>query len=81
MLIALSFASDLLRAGQMSTHNAQPVQSSGATWMVYFSPNAFQSRSFASADLNVAGAASSTFGSYTFARITPCGHTIAHFPH
>jgi hypothetical protein len=38
MLIAFSRASFLFLAGQMSTHNAQPVQSSGATWMVNFNP-------------------------------------------
>src|SRR6185503_17959286 len=35
MLIALRLVSDLFLAGQASTHNPQPVQSSGATWRVY----------------------------------------------
>ena len=54
MLIALSRASDLLRAGQTSTQMPQPVQSSTATCSVYFNP--FHSGSRASRDLNVAGA-------------------------
>ena len=36
MLMARSFTSFLLLTGQHSTHSAQPVQSSGATWRAYF---------------------------------------------
>ena len=38
MLIALRLTICLLRAGQMSTQTPQPVQSSGATWMVNAQP-------------------------------------------
>ena len=38
MSIALCFGFDLSLAGQTSTHSVQPVQSSGATWSVYFIP-------------------------------------------
>ena len=38
MLMALSRVSLLFLAGQTSTHRLQPVQSSGATWTVYFMP-------------------------------------------
>src|SRR5215471_3106290 len=79
MLIALSRVSCLFLTGQTSTQSAQPVQSSGATWMVYFIP--FHSLSRASVDLNVAGAPSSSRESYTLMRITECGHTMAHLPH
>jgi len=77
MLIALSFASDLLRAGQTSTHTPQPVQSSTATWIVNFLP--FHSGSRASADLNV-----SAHGSPM--RRRPCceswrAATKTHLPH
>ena len=41
MLIAFSRVSLLFLAGQMSTQMPQPVQSSGATWMVYFIPCPF----------------------------------------
>src|SRR5512133_2900740 len=49
MLSALRPTLDLSLAGQTSTHRAQPVQSSGATWMVYFIPGS--SLNFASIDL------------------------------
>ena len=38
MLIAFRRASLLFFAGQISTQMPHPVQSSGATWMVYLSP-------------------------------------------
>src|SRR5262249_8044696 len=79
MLIALSRVCDLFFAGQTSTHRAHPVQSSGATWIVYFSP--CQSRSIASHALNAGGAVSKHFGSYALMWITACGQTIAHLPH
>ena len=41
MLIAFSRVSLLFFAGQTSTQMPQPVQSSGATWIVYFMPCPF----------------------------------------
>src|SRR5205807_9974413 len=79
MLMAFSRVSGLFLAGQMSTQMPQPVQSSGATWMVYLSPAHSLSR--ASVDLNVLGTRVRAVGSETLIRITACGHTIAHFPH
>jgi hypothetical protein len=38
MSIALCFGFDLSLAGQTITQSVQPVQSSGATWIVYFCP-------------------------------------------
>ena len=38
MLIALCLTTSLLLAGQTSTHTPQPVQSSGATWIVISMP-------------------------------------------
>ena len=55
MLIAFRRVSCLFLTGQMSTQTPHPVQSSGATWMVYFMPAHSLSR--ASQDLNVAGRA------------------------
>src|SRR5664279_4283506 len=54
MLMALCFTSLLLFAGHTSTHNLQPVQSSGATCSVYF--NVSNSRHLGLELLNVAGA-------------------------
>src|ERR1700722_12788379 len=79
MLMALCFTSLLLFAGQISTHNVHPVQSSGATCSVY--RRVSNSRQRGLADLNVFGASESTPLSYTFARITACGHTSTHLPH
>ena len=53
MLIALWFGSSLLLAGQLWTQAPQPVQSSGATWRVYFIP--LNSGSLQSVDLKVVG--------------------------
>src|ERR1700740_1851012 len=53
MLMAFRRVSLLFLAGQMSTQIPHPVQSSGATWIVYFSP--CHSLSRASADLKVVG--------------------------
>ncbi len=36
--MALCRGADLSLAGQTMTHRLQPVQSSGATWIVYFQP-------------------------------------------
>ena len=41
--------------GHWTTQSSQPMQSSGATWIVTFEPKPLVS-AFASADLNVAGA-------------------------
>src|SRR5256885_14076252 len=79
MLIAFRRVSCLFFTGQMSTQTPHPVQSSGATWMVYFMPAHSLSR--ASQDLNVLGALSSSLLSYTLIRITACGQTMAHLPH
>src|SRR5450631_4353801 len=79
MLMAFSRVSLLFLAGHTSTQMPQPVQSSGATWMVYFRP--CHSLSRASVDLNVEGAFISSLESYTLIRITECGQTMAHLPH
>src|SRR5438445_6958633 len=79
MFSAFSRVSPLFFAGQISTQMPQPVQSSGATWMLYFIPAHSLSRT--SVDLNVAGAASSSRESYTLIRMTACGQTMAHLPH
>ncbi len=54
MFNAFSRVSVLFFAGQISTQMPQPVQSSGATWMLYFMLAHSLSRT--SVDLNVAGA-------------------------
>ena len=54
MLMALCLTASLLLAGQMSTHTPQPVQSSGATWIVIRCPG--RSLPLTGFDLNVAGA-------------------------
>ena len=61
MSIALCFGFDLSFAGQTITHRPQPVQSSGATWIVYFWP--LNSLPLKSIDLKVAGACASAAGS------------------
>ena len=61
MLIALCFGFDLSRPGQTWTQTLQPVQSSGATWIVYFIPGC--SRDLKSCERNVIGAAASASGS------------------
>ena len=78
MLIALCFTSDFDFAGQTSTHTPQPVQSSGATWIVIAIPDTSLDRK--ALDLNPSGAPASSVGSYTFIRIVACGHTAAHRP-
>ena len=78
MLIALCFTSDFDFAGQTSTHTPQPVQSSGATWIVIAIPDTSFDRN--ALDLNPSGAPASSVGSYTFIRIVVCGHTAAHRP-
>ena len=61
MLMALSRTSFLFFAGHSDTHRPQPVQSSGAIWIVNFMP--LMSRSLKSTDLKVSGAFSSNPGS------------------
>ena len=58
MLMAFRRVSLLFLTGQISTQTPQPVQSSGATWIVYFMPAHSLSR--ASQDLKVLGALSSS---------------------
>src|SRR4030095_10992812 len=79
MLMALRRVSVLFLAGQMSTQMTHPLQSWGATWIVYFIPAHSLSR--AAVALNVSGAPSRSLPSYTLMRITECGQTMAHFPH
>ena len=67
MLIALCFTSDFDFAGQTSTHTPQPVQSSGATWIVIAIPDTSLDRN--AFDLKPSGAPASSVGSYTFIRI------------
>ena len=78
MLIALWLVSVLLLAGQTSTHTPQPVQSSGATWIV--SRWSASSRERNSLWRKSAGAASTAAVGNTFIRIVACGQTIAHLP-
>ena len=63
-------------AGHVSTQMPQPVQSSGATWIVILMPGRCRSRQ--SFDGKPSGAPSSASGGNTFIRIAACGHTIAH---
>ena len=78
MLIALWLVSVLLFAGQTSTQTPQPVQSSGATWMV--SRWSRRSRERNSLCRKSAGAASTADEGNTFIRIVAWGQTIAHLP-
>ena len=78
MLIALWLVSVLLLAGQTSTQTPQPVQSSGATWIV----SRWSSRSLERNSLwrKSAGADSTAADGKTFILIVACGQTIAHLP-
>ena len=78
MLMALWLESVLLLAGQTSTQTPQPVQSSGATWIV--SRCSGSSRDRNSLWRKSAGAASTEAVGKTFIRIVACGQTIAHLP-
>ena len=78
MSMALWLESVLLLAGQTSTHTPQPVQSSGATWMV--SRWSGRSRLRNSLWRKLAGAASTAAVGKTFIRIVAWGHTMAHLP-
>ena len=68
----------LALAGHTSTHTPQPVQSSGATWIVSRYPWISLERK--GLDLNVSGAPSRALGSYTFMRMVAWGQTMAHLP-
>ena len=72
----MCFTCSLLWAGQTSTQMPQPVQSSGATWIVMRIPGC--SRDFHSLSLNPSGASSNADGSKTFIRIAAWGQTSAH---
>ena len=61
MLMALWRTSDFDFAGHMSTHTPQPVQSSGATWIVIAIPDTSFERN--ALDLNPSGAPASAAGS------------------
>ncbi len=61
MSSALCFGFDLSLAGQTIMQSVQPVQSSGATWIVYLWP--CHSVALKSTDLNVAGAPARAAGS------------------
>ena len=64
-------------AGHVSTQMPQPVQSSGATWIVISIPG--RSRAFHSFERNPSGAPPSASGSNTFILMAACGQTSAHF--
>ena len=78
MLMALWLESVLLLAGHTSTHTPQPVQSSGATWIV--SRWSASSRDRNSLCRKSTGAVSTDAVGKTFIRIVACGQTIAHLP-
>ena len=80
MSMALWRTSVLSLAGQTSTHRPQPVQSSGATWMVELvSPALFAL--VVGTLRKPAGALCQGRGSKTFMRIAACGQTSEHRPH
>src|SRR4029453_18697604 len=66
-------------AGHTLTHRLQPVQSSGATWIVYRLP--LCSFPLYGVDLKLGGAPATAPSSYTFARMAACGQTKAHWLH
>jgi hypothetical protein len=70
---------DLSLAGQARTQSEQPVQSSGATWMVYLIPRNSEPRK--AIDWNDSGAPSRASGSKTLARIAAWGQTKVHLLH
>ena len=76
MLIERCPTSSLRWAGQVSTQILQPVQSSGATWIVIRMPGRCRSRH--SVERTPSGAPASASGGKTFIRIAACGHTSAH---
>ena len=78
MSMALWLESVLLFAGQTSTQTPQPVQSSGATWMV--SRWSSRSRDLNSLCRKSAGAPSTAADGNTFIRMVAWGQTMAHLP-
>ena len=76
--MALWLTSVLLLAGQTSTHTPQPVQSSGATWIVRRWPG--RSRDRNSLCRKPSGAPATAASGKTFIRIVAWGQTIAHLP-
>ena len=78
MSMALWLESVLLFAGQTSTQTPQPVQSSGATWMV--SRWSSRSRDLNSLCRKSAGAPSTADVGNTFIRMVAWGQTMAHLP-
>ncbi len=79
MLIALCLTSSFDFAGHTSTHTAQPVQSSGATWIVMRWSS--RSRDRKGSVLNVSGAPARSSAGKALRRIAACGHTIVHLAH
>src|SRR3954452_8308062 len=79
MSMALCFGLVRSLAGHTLTHRLQPVQSSGATWIVKCLP--WCSLPLYMVDLNVDGAPGRELSSYTFARIAAWGQTSAHWLH
>src|SRR5678815_2748471 len=77
MALCLGFVRSF--AGQTLTQRLQPVQSSGATWIV--KKLSSYSLPLYCVDLKVAGASASALSSYTFARMAACGHTSAQWLH
>ncbi len=66
-------------AGQTATQSPQPVQSSGATWIVNARPA--RSPPLAATDWNPAGACASAAGGYALERMAACGQAKAHLSH
>src|SRR5208282_3790559 len=79
MSIALWRGLLLSLAGQTMTHRLQPVQSCGATWIVYFQP--LKSAALKSTARKPVGAPSRCSGSNVLARMAACGQTSAHLLH
>src|SRR5690348_2355502 len=77
MLMALCSGIVLLFAGQTSTHTPQPVQSSGATWMVI----RWRSLSRQLLVTNELGASLTAASGKAFMRMAACGQTRVHKPH
>ena len=77
-LIDLCLSSVLLLAGQTSTQTPQPVQSSGATWIVIRWST--RSRDLNSLLWKPAGAFATASVGKTFIRMAACGQTMAHLP-
>ena len=79
MLIALWRTSVFDFAGHTSTHTPQPVQSSGATWIVIAVPGDVLRAELLRLERRRARRRARP-GSKTFIRIVACGQTMAHLP-